>query len=257
MAKGTAYTNDEYNLTVNVDQNGNMESEPNNTPETASPIPVNEDIRASIGREGDVDYFAFTLDGDAVIQPKFTFTPTDSSSKTYVLTIMDASRREMLKVNIGGKESTKVMAPVALTAGTYTVKIENPRFVRQDYTLCLVSMAVDHSEKEPNDSAALATDLIVGQPRIGVLSTEADIDYYKVTFAEQTMVTLKFTFAQIAKANTAFALSIEQNGKTQWTANITGDSGGIEQQLRFPAGEYYFKVKPSAWLSTVYTISLD
>lgn len=257
VAKGTAYTNDEYNLTVNVDQNGNMESEPNNTPETASPIPVNEDIRASIGREGDVDYFAFTLDGDAVIQPKFTFTPTDSSSKTYVLTIMDASRREMLKVNIGGKESTKVMAPVALTAGTYTVKIENPRFVRQDYTLCLVSMAVDHSEKEPNDSAALATDLIVGQPRIGVLSTEADIDYYKVTFAEQTMVTLKFTFAQIAKANTAFALSIEQNGKTQWTANITGDSGGIEQQLRFPAGEYYFKVKPSAWLSTVYTISLD
>ena len=234
-----------------------MESEPNNTPETANAVPVNEDIHASIGQEGDVDCFTFTLDGDAVIQPKFTFTPTDSSSKTYVLTIMDSSRRELLKVNIGGKESTKVITPVALTAGTYTVKIENPRFVRQDYTLRLVSMAVTASEKEPNDSASLATVLNVGQARTGVLTTDADVDYYKVTFAEQTTVTLKFSFAQSTNKNTAFVLTVEQNGKTQWTANIKGDSGGIEQQLQFPAGEYYFKVKPSTWLSAVYTITLD
>lgn len=257
VAKGSASTNDEYILTVNVDQNGSMESEPNNTPETANTVPVNEDIHASIGQEGDVDCFAFTLDGDAVIQPKFSFTPTDSSSKTYVLTIMDASRREMFKVNIGGKESNKVITPVALTAGTYTVKIENPRFVRQDYTLRLVSMAVDHAESEPNDSAALATGLTVGQARTGVLTTDADVDYYKVTFAEQTTVTLKFSFAQSTNKNTAFVLTVEQNGKTQWTANIKGDSGGVEQQLQFPAGEYYFKVKPSTWLSAVYTITLE
>ena len=257
IARGAAFTNDEYILTVNADQNGLMESEPNNTLETANAIPVNEDIHASIGQEGDVDCFTFTLDGDAVIQPKFTFTPTDNSSKTYVLTILDMSRREMLKVNIGGKESTKVMPPVALTAGTYTVKIENPRFIRQDYTLRLVSMAVDHSEKEPNDSAALATDLAAGQPRTGVLPAETDIDYYKATFAEQTTVTLRFSFAQSTNTVTAFVLTIEQNGKTQWTANIKGDSGGIEQQLQFPAGEYYFRVKPSSWLGTVYTISLD
>lgn len=257
VAKGSTYTNDEYRITVNVDQNGYMEAESNDTPETANAVPVNEDIHASIGRKGDVDCFIFTLDGNAVIQPKFTFTPTDSSSKTYVLTIMDASRRELLKVNIGGKESTKVITPVALTAGTYTVKIENPRFVRQDYTLRLVSMAVDSTEKEPNDSAALATALSVGQPRTGVLTTEADIDYYKVAFAERTTVTLRFSFAQSTNRNTAFVLTVEKNGKTQWIANIKGDSGGIEQQLQFPAGEYYFKVKPSTWLSAVYTISVN
>ena len=257
VAKGSTFTSDEYILTVNVDQNGTMESESNNTPETANAIPVNEDIHASIGQESDVDCFTFTLDGDAVIQPSFTFTPTDSSSKTYVLTITDLSRRELLKVNIGGKESTKVITPVALTAGTYTVKIENPRFIRQDYTLHLVSMAVDHAESEPNDSAALATGLTVGQARTGVLTTDADVDYYKVTFAEQTTVTLKFSFAQSTNKNTAFVLTVEQNGKTQWTANIKGDSGGIEQQLQFPAGEYYIKIKPSTWLGTVYTLTLE
>lgn len=257
VSKGTTSTNDEYILTVNVDQNGCMESEPNNTPERANTIPVNEDIHASIGQEGDVDCFTFTLSGDAVIQPKFSFTPTDSSSKTYILTIMDASRRELQKVNIGGKESTKIIAPIALTVGTYTVKIENPRFVRQAYTLCLVSIPVDSSEKEPNDSAALATDLVIGQPRTGVLTTDKDIDYYKVTFDQQETVTLRFSFAQSTNRNNVFILTVEQNGKTQWTVNIKGDSGGIEQQLMFPAGEYYFKVKPSTWLSAVYSITLE
>lgn len=256
VTKGSIYTNDEYILTVNVDQNGFMESEPNNTLETANAIPVNEDIHASIGQEGDIDCYTFTLDGDAVVQPRFTFKPTDSSSKTYVLTLMDSSRRELLKVNIGGKESTKVIAPVALTAGTYTVKIENPRFVRQDYTLRLVSMTVAAAEKEPNDSAALATDLNVGQPRTGVLTSDADVDYYKLTFAEKTTVTLKFSFAQSTNKNTAYVLTVEQNGKTQWTANIKGDSGGIEQQMQFPAGEYYIKVKPSTWIGAYYTIEL-
>lgn len=257
VAKGSTYTNDEYMLTVNVSQNGTMESETNNTLETADAVPVNEDIHASIGQEGDIDCFTFTLDGDAVVQPRFTFKPTDSSSKTYVLTLMDSSRRELLKVNIGGKESTKVIAPVALTAGTYTVRIENPRFIRQDYTLHLVSMAVDAAEKEPNDSAALATDLLIGSARTGVLTSDADVDYYKLTFAEQTTVTLKFSFAQSTSKNTAFVMTVEQNGKTQWTANIKGDSGGMEQQLQFPAGEYYIKVKPSTWLSVVYTIAVD
>jgi len=256
VVKGSTWTNEAYTVTVNVSQNGAMESESNNTVETANAVPVNEDIHASIGQEGDIDCFSFTLEGDSVIQPKFTFTPTDSNSKTYVLTIADTNRQEMLKVNIGGKESTKVITPVALTAGTYTVKVENPRFVRQDYTLHLVSMAVASTEKEPNDSAALATVLTVGQACTGVLTTDADIDYYKVTFAEQTTVTLKFSFAQSTNMNTAFVLTVEQNGKTQWTANIKDDSGGIEQQLQFPAGEYYVKVKPSTWLGTYYTIGL-
>lgn len=257
VAKGSAFTSDEYNLTVQVEQNGVMESEPNNTPETANSVPVNEDIHASIGQEGDVDCFNFTLDTDAVVQPKLTFAPTGSASKTYVLTILDDSLRELFKVNIGGKESTKVIAPVALSAGAYTVRIENPRFIRQDYTLCLVSMAVDAAENEPNDTAALATALAVGQPRTGVLSTDSDVDYYRVTFAEPVTVTLSFAFAQSTSTNTAFVLNVEQNGKTQWSVNIKGDSGGIAQQLQFPAGEYYLRVKPSTWLSAVYTLTLE
>lgn len=256
VAKGSSSTNEEYVITVHVDQAGFMEAESNDTQVTANAVPVNEDVYGSFSREGDIDFFAFTLDTDAVIQPRFSFTPTDSSSKTYVLTILDSARHELLKVNIGGKESAKILAPLALPAGAYTVKLENPRFVRQDYTLHIVSMAVDASEHEPNDSAGLATVLNIGQARTGVLSSDADVDYYKLNFARQTTVTLRFSFTQSTSTSTAFVLSIEQNGKTQWSTNVKGDSGSMEQQLQFPAGEYYLKVKPSTWLGAVYTIEI-
>ena len=254
--KGGSWVNDEYTLTVNVTHEGTMESELNNTPETANAVPLNEDIHASIGQEGDIDYYSFTLDGDTVVQPRFTFKPTDSASKTYVLTIIDGNRYELLTCNIGGKESTKVIPPAALPKGTYTVKIENPRYIKQDYTLRLVSMGVAASEQEPNDSAARATDLTMGAARTGVISSDDDIDYYKLDFMAQTAVTFKFSFAQTTSTNTAYVLTIEQNGKTQWTANVKGDSGGIEQQLQFPAGEYFMRIKPSNWTSAVYTIGI-
>ena len=98
-----------------------MESEPNNAPETANAVPINEDIHASKGQEGD--------------------------------------------------------------------------------------------EKEPNDSATLATVLTVGKTRTSVLTKDTDVIYYKVAFAEQTTVTLGFSIAQRTNKNTAFVLTIEQNGK--------------------------------------------
>ena len=256
VAKGSSYTNDEYTLTVNTYRNGVMESEPNDTQETSTNVTVNTDIHGSFSREGDVDFFTFTLDNDSVVQPRFTFTPTDSSSKTYVLTVLDNSRHELLKVNIGGKESTKSIAPLALPAGSYVAKLENPRFVRQDYTLQLACVAVDAAEREPNNSAGLATDLPVGKSLVGVLSSDSDNDYYRLSFVQDTPVTFRFSFPQSTSTSAAFVLSIEQNGKSQWSTNIRGDSGGLEQQLFFPAGEYYIRVKPSSWLSAVYTIEI-
>ena len=90
----------------------------------------------------------------------------------------------------------------------------------------------------------------------GVLSSEADVDFYRVTFAEQTQVTMDFKFAQGVDKSTAFVVTVLSNGKSEWNANIKGDAGGMSEQLQFPSGEYYIRVKPSAWLGTVYTIEI-
>ena len=256
VAKGSTFLDDEYRITVSASQEGVMEAEANDTAERANAIPVNVDVHASIGQEGDVDCYTFTLAEDAVIQPRFSFRPTDTTSRTYVLTLMDSSRHELLKANIGGKESAKVMVPLALGAGTYTVRIENPRFVQQEYTLHLVCESVANAEREPNNTEALAMELPMGTAVSGVLSSEADVDFYRVTFAEQTQVTLDFKFVQGVDKSTAFVVTVLSNGKSQLTTNIKGDTGGMSSEIQFPAGEYYIRVKPSKWLGAVYTIEI-
>ena len=257
MAKGAAYLGDAYTLTVNTLHNGVMEAEPNNAPETANAIPVNENVHASFAQEGDVDCFTFTLAQDAVVQPRLMFDATDSAARAYVLTLMDRNRSELLRAGIGGKETGKAIVPVALPAGTYTVRVENSRFAMQDYTLHLIAMTVEAAEQEPNDSAASATALAVGQTRTGVLSGESDVDCYRVRFDTQTTVTLRFSFTPGTGTETAFALVIEQNGKMLKLTNISADSGGTEQRLQFAAGEYCIRVKPGAWLGAVYRIGLQ
>lgn len=257
ITKGSSTLTDEYVLTVSTaEAAGNSEFEPNDSYETANLIPLNEEIQAAVSREGDIDCYRFTLDADAVIQPRFSFKPSDSASKTYVLTIADRNGQELQKTNVGGKESAKVFVPLALPAGTYYVKVDNPRFIRQEYTLMMVSMPVEKAEQEINDSLGLANTLEIDSPVTGVLASETDNDYYKLSFADTTAVTLKFSFAPTTVTSTAFVLTIEQNGKTQLTANIKGDSGIMEQQLQFSAGEYYIRIKPSAWIGSVYTIEM-
>jgi hypothetical protein len=136
------------------------------------------------------------------------------------------------------------------------IKVENPRFVAQDYKLAIATEEIEFAEKEPNDATALATELTFGQAVTGILSTDGDIDYYKVEFTEQSIVTLKFEFTPVTSNNTAFILTIEKNGETKWTSNIKGNSGGGEAQLQFDAGIYYIRVKPSTWTGAIYTISI-
>lgn len=257
VTKGSVHLGDAYTLHVDVSSASATEAESNNTMESANPIAVNTDVLASFALQGDVDYYTFTLPQDAVIQPKISFKPTDNSARTYVITIVDHNRQEMLKASIGGKETAKSLTPSVLTKGTYTVKVENPRFVQQEYTLNIACMPVDAAESEPNNSAALAAELLRGAPRTGVLSSEEDVDYYRLVFKEQTNVTLNFSFARSTVQNTAYVLAFESNGKTLQTFSVKGDSGGTSLSLQFNPGEYYIKLKPSVWLSAVYTLGIE
>ena len=258
IKKGASWTDEEYDLSITTQSEGVIEAEMNNTPETSNMVPVNEDIHASIGTDGDVDYFRFSLDSDAAIQLKFTFPSTGYSSKTYILTVMDSTQNVLQIVNIGGEETSKVIAPLALKAGTYTVKVENPKFTKQEYTLRIICEDIELSETEPNNAASAATVLEPGKTVTGVLTSEKDEDYYKITFDSPTTITVSFHFTQGTGNNTAFILALELNGKTEWKQNIKGTSGGVDQAMNVPPGEYYIRIKPgSSWNGNLYTILIN
>ncbi len=254
---GTTHIAQPYTLTVNAEPAGSAEAEPNNTRETATLLPVNTDMTGSFVQAGDTDCFCFTLEQPALVQPKLTFQSVNSSAKTYTITIADSNGREHYSESIKGQESGKRLVPAALPAGSYTLVLTNPSFVRQDYTLRLICQTVSNAETEPNNTPALATPLALGQSCTGVITTKEDVDCYQLVFGQTTTVRLKFSFQQGTASSTAFTLSVVRDGETLRTWNVKLDSGGLEQLLEFPAGEYQIRLKPSTWWSAPYTISAD
>lgn len=254
VTKGRSWSSWEYQIRVDYSNPGLTEAEKNNTPETATEIPVNEKITGSFGIKGDIDCFRFALENDSLVQPKLSFDPLEKSSKTYVMTILKGAET-LQTVDIGGKESDKMIQVLALKAGIYTLKLENPNFVQQDYSLRIVTKPVSMAEEEINDTLADATELHPGIEITGVLNTKKDVDLYKLTLEEEMTATLKFSFPQSTKKTTVYKFSLERNGKSQ-SYSVKGESGGFEQQLQISAGEYYLRVKSASWIGSVYTISL-
>lgn len=256
VMKGEIWSSGEYQVTAEYTEAKLTEIENNNTQETATVIPVNETVTGSFGIEGDVDYFRFTLETDAIVQPQLTFDPLESSSKTYVMTLLKGTEK-LQTVNIGGRESSKVIQALALKAGTYTLKLENPRFAKQDYRLLIKSQKVDVAEQEENDTLAKATPLNLGTKMTGVLATKEDIDFFKIVLEGETVLTLTFAFPQSTENNTAYTIHLEQNGRSLWKQNVKEESGGFEQKLQIPEGEYYLCIEPVTWNNSLYTIGIE
>lgn len=255
--KGSGWTAAEYKIEVDYSEVANAEREGNNAFEKATNIQINQEIVGSFGSEEDIDYYSFDVEKDVIIQPKLSFRALETSHKAYVLTLY-GNNRALYSANIGGQESDKVLVPFSLSKGTYYLKIENPNFNSKDYVLYLTAQAVDKAEIEPNDELANATKLDMGKIYTGVISTEDDIDYYKISFAEEATVTLSFQFTPITGSNRVFSIQLEQNGKKLWSEHIVGASGGITQKLQIPAGDYYLRVKSgSSWTGSFYTLVLN
>ena len=255
VEKGDSWTGGEYFLRVEAEAAANSEIEGNDTPETATPISVNEEYAGTIAKSGDVDHFTFALANDAVVQLRFSFDAVESSSKTYVLTLQQDGK-DLVSYNVGGKETQKVFTPYMLRAGSYTVKVENPRFVAQGYRLTVVAQSMDNVEQEPNDALAQANALTNGVPVAGLLFSDADVDTYKLALDAESIVTMDIRFEKLPASGNVYTLTLEQNGRRQGSWTVPAEAGYKTISMQIPAGEYNLTVKSGgAWSSTVYTLS--
>ncbi len=255
ISNGSYVSSAAYRLQADFSPMESCEQELNDTADTATSVQVNTKVVGSFGVSKERDYFKFTLSHDSIIQPKLAFAPLETSAKTYVLTLYDSTNL-LHTINIGGKENQKVAIPFILPAGTYTLELKNPHFNMQDYTLTVVAENVVAAEAEPNDALANASLLTVAVPMNGILSHEEDTDIFKLVLTEETNATLRFSFPASTVEGAVYSIQLEKNGKRQWSTTVKGSTGGFEQALQFPPGEYYIRVKPVTWISSVYTIEL-
>ena len=245
-----------YSLCVQYEANDACEREYNDTPAAACELAPNAQVVGSFAANGDIDYFRFTLPSDGIVRPNLSFTPLESASRAYVLTLSDGTN-DLQVTRIGGKESNKVITPTILAAGTYYMRLENPAYTPQDYALSLSYQPVAGAEREPNDTLANATPLLPGAPLCGLLSTEEDEDVYMIALEADATVALRLSFDPVSASDVYFVVQLEQNGRSLWSARAVARDGGLEQLLQIPAGTYYLRVKPSTWAAVIYTLEIQ
>ena len=124
IKKGNTWSGEAYTLAVRTSERDVMEAESNDTLETANNIPVNKESLASIGWEGDIDYFNFTLDRKAIVRPYLEFKRLGTALKIYSLTLGDVHGKEIAAFDFRGTgEPSKVIEPIKLEAGTYAIRL--------------------------------------------------------------------------------------------------------------------------------------
>ncbi len=245
-----------YSIRADFEAAENTEYEPNNTAATANAIPVNQAITGVFGAAGDVDYYAITLEGDSLLQPYLDYAAAGTSSRVYELTLMQGA--DTLAVwKYTGRDSMKEQNPLALPAGTYTVKLTNPNHVHQPYKLRMTAQPIELAELEPNNVKAQSTPLTIGKTITGILHTADDVDCYHLTLTEQMVLTFDFQFASSATDGSVFTIRIDQGGQKVQTLNVKGSDLGCTHKWAFPAGEYDITIKPyNAWQCVPYTLVL-
>jgi len=99
------------------------EAEPNDTPETANPLTVGDDMSAELAPEGDLDYFAIAVAAGDVI----TFETLPGDAGDTQLTLFDTDGTTELAFNDDGGEALYSLIPnyEFATAGTYFVMVNH------------------------------------------------------------------------------------------------------------------------------------
>lgn len=255
VRKGSSWYGGVYGLTVCAAEAENCETEPNDTVAQANPVMTNTPVTASFAQSGDTDVFAFTLSEDALVQPVMSFAPLSGSSRAYTLRLL-GDGGELLQANIGGRETDKVIRPLVLCAGQYHVQLANVGSEEsgsaQPYTLMIKQAQIGAGEREPNDSAAAARPVALGEAVTGSAASQEDEDWFALTLDQQKNVILRVSVDGADTGSRIYTVSGIEKGETY--LNQAVGVSGFEVELLMPAGTYYFRIRPAGETMAWYTM---
>ncbi|MCH5353957.1 MAG: S-layer homology domain-containing protein [Acutalibacter sp.] len=224
------------------------ESEPNNSIAQANSITLGSQIRGVIAENGDHDFYKFTLTSSGKVSLDFT-----AYMQYYSLLLFDGSGNS-LWVSAGKEWNSTVgfrndKYDLYMEIGTYYLQVKGsssssfgsryPGF----YTIGTSFTSAAATEIEPNNSAAQANAVNLGDSIRGVAAINRDYDFYRVTLTGADKV-----FAEITSYMPSYNLYLfDEAGKEVWhtSNNKWNESTGYVQNthtVSLEAGTYYFRV---------------
>ena len=221
------------------------ETEPNNTWQSANPLPLNADMVANLSSSSDEDWFSLTLEDPGKLQVLFTF-----SSGSFMVSVSDVTEsgalREIQSSSFtlpGAREADSMRVP----AGTYFIKvIKHPNYAHSDSNYLI---RASHSpepgqgfEKEDNGTWQKANALSLNSDIIGNLSSPDDVDFYAITLDTPGTLFIQFTLSA-GSYGVTFSESVAEGVFRDFhNSSFSNPGTGLSSTVRVPAGTYYIKV---------------
>jgi outer membrane protein assembly factor BamB len=226
------------------------EVEPNDTYQGATRI------EKSIGMQGflddTVDFYTFSLDAPTYVRLNFE---AITAGTEYRLTLYKNDDQNPIDTSACSKGASTFFE-VGLSSGDYYVKVEGVGLKESypRYLLTLADSANTQLEIESNNTLPFANALDSVHPKMGRITSAADVDYYGFYVPAETMVTINLS----TDSTTAdYKISFVNGAGGVIKTNMCTDGAATALGQKLPAGNYYVKIEANGDVDQAkfYTIS--
>lgn len=248
------FSNVDYSLNVSFTQNSAIETELNETPETANPIKMNTEKVGSITSRyntSDRDYFSFTMANDGFVVIDFIHEAMTQENDGWNVSVLSADGKLIFSSVSKWNQDVLQSPNIGLKAGKYYIKIDSDNLYHNSmvYRLMLLSVQNSDWETEPNNTPDDADIIEIGKPVNGTLietGVNYDKDWYKLTASKNSKITVTFNHIKTNEAD-----------KEGWIISLVDSSGNIvktvtsdwnEEEISFTAN-----IKPDSYYILIET----
>ena len=257
ISAGSDWKGNAYTVAACSVEEHQSEHEENDTSDKSTVIEANESAFGSITKDGDIDWYSIILEGNNIVYPTMEYPLIDSGSKIYAVTVYSENGTKLQTYNFAGNNSSTLDAPLLLAAGTYYIRLENKKYVQQEYSLTFNCNSVENIEVEPNDDVSTATILQDGVSIVGNVMTEEDIDYYLIDVKAESDAVLNLSSDFSNYDDASIMAILESNGRKTDLAVIDDSAKESSVKLHVLPGTYaLFITTGEKWSGDPYTISI-
>lgn len=247
------YSDVEYSLNVSFTKDSAIESELNETPETANPIEINTEKVGSLTSRfniSDRDYYSFKMENDGFVVIDFIHEAMTEENDGWNISVHSEDGRLIFSSVSNWNQAVLQSPNIGLTAGNYYIKIDSDNLYHSNIVYRLILLTVQNIswETEPNNYPADADILQIGTPINGTMvetGVDYDRDWYTITATEKTDITVTFSH-----------ITTDEKDKEGWILSLVDSEGNIintktsawdEKELSFSAtlepDKYYILIE--------------
>lgn len=257
-----------YSLSVSFTSDSTVETELNDSFETANPIEINTEKVGSLTARNDVsdrDYYTFDMEKDGFVVIDFIHEKLSENKDGWHITVIDEQGNIAYNSTSTWSQNIMQSPNIGLCAGKYYILIDSDNIYHNSivYRLILLSVQDTSWETEPNNTPSTSDTITFGNPVNGTLietGIDYDKDYYVFSTDKEGTVQVSFNHIRTENENKEgwIVSVIDINGTLISSSSVNWDSEEIIFTANLTEGKYYILVETGLFFnSNRYMLTVD